>query len=113
MGELAARMVFSPSRLTYQVKVLERRGWVLRHPSPDDKRVSYAVLTATGLEAFRGADRHHIETVQRLFTADLGEDDLHVIARVFTRLRCRLEESRAPAGGGRAAAPAADHRPGE
>ncbi|WP_052809520.1 MarR family winged helix-turn-helix transcriptional regulator [Streptomonospora alba] len=101
MGELAARMVFSPSRLTYQVKVLERRGWVLRHPSPDDRRVSHAVLTATGLEALREADRHHIATVQRLFTDDLDEDELHVLARVFTRVRCRLQDRRAadePAG---------------
>ncbi len=94
MGELAARMVFSPSRLTYQVKAMERRGWVLRQPSPDDKRVNYAVLTATGLEALRAADRHHVETVQRLFTDDLDEHELHVLARVFTRLQGRLHDSR-------------------
>lgn len=93
MGELAARMIFSPSRLTYQVKVLERRGWVLRHPSPDDKRVHYAVLTATGLEALRAADCHHIATVQRLFTDDLDEHELHVLAQVFTRLRSRLHDA--------------------
>jgi|SRR5699024_5740236 len=92
MGELATRMVFSPSRLTYQVKTMERRGWVLRQPSPTDKRVQYAVLTATGLEKFHTADRHHIETVQRLFTDDLDEYELHVIAHVFTRLRTRLQE---------------------
>ena len=97
MGELAARMVFSPSRLTYQVRAMERRGWVLRQPSPDDKRVSYAVLTATGLEALREADAHHIETVQRLFTDDLDEHELHVLANVFTRLQCRLRDSRGSA----------------
>lgn len=97
MGELAARMVFSPSRLTYQVKVMERRGWVLRQLSPDDKRVHYAVLTATGLETLRHADGHHIATVQRLFTDDLDEQELHVLARVFTRLQCRLHDTRGPA----------------
>ncbi|MDR7303692.1 MarR family winged helix-turn-helix transcriptional regulator [Haloactinomyces albus] len=94
MGELAARMVFSPSRLTYQVKVLERRGWVLRQPSREDRRVNYAVLTATGLEALREADDHHIETVQRLVTDDLDEHELQVLANVFTRLRCRLHDAR-------------------
>lgn len=98
MGELAARMVFSPSRLTYQVKVMERRGWVLRQPSSDDKRVNYAVLTATGLETLREADCHHIETVQRLFTDDLDEHELHVLARVFTRLQGRLRDSPWQAG---------------
>lgn len=98
MGELAARMVFSPSRLTYQVKVMERRGWVLRQPSGEDRRVHYAVLTATGLEALREADCHHITTVQRLFTDDLDEHELHVLARVFTRLRHRLHVSRGQEG---------------
>ena len=73
--------------------MLERRGWVLRHPSPDDKRVHYAVLTATGLEALRAADCHHIATVQRLFTDDLDEHELHVLAQVFTRLRSRLHDA--------------------
>ncbi|WP_243789741.1 MarR family winged helix-turn-helix transcriptional regulator [Saccharopolyspora gloriosae] len=90
MGELATRMVFSPSRLTYQIKVMERRGWVLRQVSPEDRRVHHAVLTATGLEALRAADPPHIDTVQRLFTDDLDEEELHVLARVFTRLQDRL-----------------------
>lgn len=91
MGELAARMVFSPSRLTYQVKGMERRGWVVRQSSPEDKRVNHAVLTASGLEALRAADAHHVETVQRLFTDDLDEHEMHVLAQVFTRLRSRLQ----------------------
>lgn len=90
MGELATQMVFSPSRLTYQVKALERRGWVLRQRSRADKRVSHAVLTATGLEALRDADPHHVATVQKLFTDELDEQELRVLERVFTRLRGRL-----------------------
>lgn len=92
MGELATRMVFSPSRLTYQVKVLERRGWVVRQLASDDRRVHHAVLTATGLEALREADRHHVGTVQRLFTDDLDEQELQVLQRVFTRLQGRLHD---------------------
>ncbi len=97
MGELATRMVFSSSRLTYQVKSMERRGWVLRHPSSDDGRVTYAVLTATGLESLREAGSHHVHTVQTLFTDDLDDEELCVLARVFGRLQQRLE---APRGAG-------------
>lgn len=92
MGELAARMVFSPSRLTYQIKMLERRGWVLRQSSVEDKRVTYAVLAAAGLEALREAGRHHVGTVQRLVTDDLDEHELQVLEQVFTRLQRRLRE---------------------
>lgn len=99
MGELAGWMVFSPSRLTYQVTVLERRGWVLRAPSSEDKRVNYAVLTATGLEALHAADGHHIATVQRLVTDALDEHELQVLANVFTRLQDRLRHRPGTVGG--------------
>lgn len=99
MGELASRMVFSPSRLTYQITVLERRGWVLRQPAPDDRRVHHAVLTASGLVALREADRHHIETVRRLFTDDLADHELQVVADVFTRLSSRLHDTGRPGTG--------------
>lgn len=119
MGELAARMIFSPSRLTYQVKSMERRGWVLRQPAADDKRVSYAVLTATGLETFHEADRHHIQTVQREFTDDLDEHELGVLEAVFTRVRAQLRAAPAyptgehPAGAERPAARAEGRVPDE
>src|SRR4051812_4215705 len=34
MGELASRLVFSPSRLTYQVSAMQRRGLVARQACP-------------------------------------------------------------------------------
>lgn len=98
MTDLAARMVFSPSRVTYQVKSMERRGLVVRQPSSTDKRVHYAVLTASGLEALRDAVPHHVGTVQSLFTDDLDEHELCVLVDVFTRLRQRLTAERAAAG---------------
>ena len=49
MGELASRLVFSPSRLTYQISSMQRRGLVSKEACPDDRRGSEAVLTATGL----------------------------------------------------------------
>lgn len=96
MGELATRMVFSSSRLTYQIKAMERRGWVLRQPSSDDRRVNHAVLTASGLETLREAGAHHIHTVQSLFTDDLDDEELRVLTRVFTRLQRRLDTPPSP-----------------
>lgn len=87
MGDLAERMVFSPSRVTYQVKSMEHRGLVVRQASSEDKRVNHAVLTAAGLEAFREADPHHVHTVQTLFMNDVSERELRVLDAVFTRLR--------------------------
>lgn len=90
MGELAARMVFSASRATYQVKSMEKRGLVLRQPSGEDRRGYYAVLTASGLEALRDAAPAHARTVNALFMDELEPSEREVIARVFGRLWHRL-----------------------
>lgn len=94
MSDLATRMVFSPSRVTYQVRSMERRDWVVRQASASDKRVTYAVLTATGLEALREASPHHVDTIQTLFTNDLDDDELRVLSGVFTRLQRNLVAAR-------------------
>src|SRR5688572_4868821 len=48
MGELAERMVFSPSRLTYQISSMVKRGLVRKQPCAEDGRGQEAVLTEAG-----------------------------------------------------------------
>ena len=59
MGQLADAIVFSPSRLTYQVKVLSDRGLVKRVKCQDDGRAWQAELTAAGRTMFRKASVIH------------------------------------------------------
>ena len=91
MSELADRMVFSRSRITYQINSMTKRGLVLREPTPEDGRGSRAVLTATGVEALRRAAPHHAESVKELFLDHLTSDELHCIEQIFTRLRDQRE----------------------
>lgn len=94
MGELANRLVFSPSRLTYQIGSMEKRGLVARESCPDDRRGSEAVLTAEGLRALREAAPHHLRSVRAHFVDDLDETEIAVLTRVFTRLGERLRAER-------------------
>ena len=98
MGELAERLIFSPSRLTYQISTMERRDLVRRQPCPADRRGSEAVLTPTGLSTLRAAAPHHLEAVRSLFVDDLDADALACLTRVFTRLGNRLRSAPEPAG---------------
>lgn len=90
MGELADRMVFSRSRITYQVNSMHKRGLVAREPAPDDGRGYRAVLTATGLKTLRRAAPRHAATVRSLFLDHIRADELPCIERVFTRLQAFL-----------------------
>jgi DNA-binding MarR family transcriptional regulator len=87
MGELASRLVFSPSRITYQISSMVRRGLVRKQPCPEDGRGQEAVLTDEGLAALEAAAPMHLVTVRDSFIDRLDPDELAVIARVFSKVR--------------------------
>ena len=90
MGELADRLVFSPSRCTYQISSMVKRGLVRKQSCADDGRGQEAVLTAAGLAALTAAAPLHLATVRETFIDDLDDAELAIITRVFGRLGPRL-----------------------
>ena len=87
MGELADRLVFSPSRITYQINSMVKRGLVRKQPCPEDGRGQEAVLTPEGLAALEAAAPLHLITVRDRFIDRLDPDELDVIHRVFEKVR--------------------------
>ena len=92
MGELASRLVFSPSRCTYQITSMAKRGLVRKQSCSADGRGQEAVLTEAGLAALRAAAPQHLATVRETFIDDLDDAELAIIARVFGRLGPRLRQ---------------------
>ncbi|MFI7544187.1 MarR family winged helix-turn-helix transcriptional regulator [Actinoplanes sp. NPDC049599] len=90
MGELASRLVFSPSRCTYQITSMTKRGLVRKQSCADDGRGQEAVLTEAGLAALTAAAPLHLATVRETFINDLDDAELATITRVFGRLGPRL-----------------------
>jgi DNA-binding MarR family transcriptional regulator len=64
MSELAARTLFSRSRLSHAVGRLEQEGWVRREPCPQDRRGLIAVLTDRGYQLLAAAAPGHVEAVR-------------------------------------------------
>jgi DNA-binding MarR family transcriptional regulator len=90
MGELADRLVYSPSRATYQITTMVKRGLVRKQPCAEDGRGQEAVLTDAGLAALVEAAPLHLRTVRESFIDDLDDAELAVITSVFARLGPRL-----------------------
>ena len=86
MGELAGRMWFSPSRVTYQINSMVKRGLVRKQPCPEDGRGQEAVLTDEGMAALEAAAPLHLITVRDRFIDRLDPDELAVVARVFDKV---------------------------
>ena len=87
MGELAGRLVFSPSRLTYHISSMVKRGLVRKQACPDDGRGQEAVLTERGMAQLVAAAPLHLKTVRDSFIDHLDDDELAVIGRVFAKIR--------------------------
>jgi len=98
MSELAAQTSLTPSGLTRSVDRLQGQGLVDRRVCPEDRRGSFAVLTASGQELMDRAIPEHIahidEVLSELFTP--GEEE--TLAALLRRLRDHLYDSNAEWG---------------
>lgn len=65
LSELAARMLWSQSRLSHHISRMEQRGLVTREAAADDGRGSVVVLTRAGRTAIEKAAPQHVESVRR------------------------------------------------
>lgn len=90
MSQLAYLTNASLSRLSHVAKRLEVRGFVQRHPDPDDGRFTRAVLTDAGMAKVEESAPGHVRAVRELVFDALTPDQqqqLHeavdaVVARV-------------------------------
>lgn len=92
MGQLAEAIVFSPSRLTYQVKVMTDRGLVNRVKCPADGRAWQAELTSEGRTLFRRASVIHAKGVKELFTDVVSQEQLIQLHKIFSQVSQNLDE---------------------
>src|SRR5437660_1152543 len=62
LSELAARMLWSQSRLSHHISRMEQRGLVTREECKTDARGSVVVLTKQGQRTLEKAAPHHVES---------------------------------------------------
>jgi DNA-binding MarR family transcriptional regulator len=92
MRELGTGLGWARSRLSHQVRRMERRGLVAREECVDDGRGAMVRLTAAGRAAIEAAAPEHVATVRRYFFDQLSDRDQAVLADLFDRLVGRLAE---------------------
>jgi DNA-binding MarR family transcriptional regulator len=85
LSTLAGDMGLSLSRVSRIVDALEDRGLVERRPCPADARATNACLTDAGLALARRAQATVFAGIQRRFFDELSEDEVAILANVFTR----------------------------
>lgn len=86
LSELADHIVTSRSNLTRLVDRLEAEGLLNREPCPDDRRGSYAVLTAAGARARLAAWPTVSRAIVELFALHTSDEEAKVLTEVLQRI---------------------------
>ena len=86
MSDLADALLLSRGGATRLVARAEEDGLVTREIPSDDRRATYAVLTAAGQAAAERAYPAYVEIVQRLFHDFVDDEETEVLVRVWNRV---------------------------
>lgn len=90
MTQLADSIVHSRSGVTYQTRLLEKRGLVVRAVDDTDTRGVTVTITEAGSRALESVVPDHIELVFDTLFANLSDGDVEAMTSVLTRVRSVL-----------------------
>ena len=91
MSEIARRLSITVSTLTTNMNGLEKKGYIVRTRSVEDKRVVYVTLTEKGKKAFYHHRDFHRKMIRAL-VKDLNEEDMEVLYRCLKNMNGFLEQ---------------------
>lgn len=91
MQELADRVLLSKSGLTRLIDRMEKQGYVTRSPCPDDRRGTFATMTADGYAVLERTAPTHLAGVREHFADVLAPAEAEVVARALGRIAARLD----------------------
>ncbi|WP_433388998.1 MarR family winged helix-turn-helix transcriptional regulator [Micromonospora sp. KLBMP9576] len=87
MTDLAAQTSLSTSGVTRVVDRMERDGLLARRACPSDRRSSFAVVTASGLQRLDGVLPGHLRIIEQWFTGQLDAPALAALLDGLRRVR--------------------------
>jgi DNA-binding MarR family transcriptional regulator len=90
MQQLAERVLLSKSGLTRLIDRMEQEGLVTRYPCEDDRRGTYAQMTASGYETIKRAAPTHLAGIREHFADVINDAEAAVGAATLARVVDRL-----------------------
>ena len=84
--DLADRLILTASGVTRLLDGLEQAGYVDRESCASDRRVTYAVLTETGLAKLKEASSSHVADIRSYFESRFSSEELGQLVALLDRL---------------------------
>ena len=91
--DLSTGVLVSKSRVTRLMNDMVEKGYVRREKATDDKRVTFAVLTATGREEFERASPIFADAFENHFASNVATGDRDELTRILAPLASPSPES--------------------
>lgn len=85
--DLGQRVGWDRSRLSHQLRRMEKRGLITRHDCSTDARGTVIRVTAAGRDAVEAAAPGHVDTVRRHLVDLLDVNEADLLTTVFERVR--------------------------
>ena len=86
MTELGQQAVVSRERVSRVVTELERAGLIERQANPNDRRSSFAAITAEGRKRLRKAAPVYLAAIEQHFLSHLDDDEIRVLTLALTKV---------------------------
>jgi DNA-binding MarR family transcriptional regulator len=86
MTELGKQAVVSRERVSRVVTELEAAGLVKREPNPDDRRSSFAAITAEGRRRLREAAPVYVQAVEDHYLTHLTASEVSTVAHALAKV---------------------------
>jgi DNA-binding MarR family transcriptional regulator len=90
--DLGNALVWEKSRVSHQVRRMEKDGLIAREPNPDDARSTMVCLLPAGLAAIEKAAPGHVEDVRGNFIDLFSAAELDILAALNERILHHLAE---------------------
>lgn len=93
LRDLAAKMLWSRSRLSHHIARMQERGLVVREDDPRDRRGCMIALTPQGMRTLEEAAPDHVASVRKHFVGLLTDGELETLTHVAERVVDRLSHA--------------------
>ncbi|MBX7143708.1 MAG: MarR family transcriptional regulator [Oligoflexia bacterium] len=90
LSSLAESTIFTKSGITRVVNRLEESGLLRREGCPNDKRGSFAILTAAGKEALKSAWRVYSRSILTILSPSLTATEARELRCLLEKILCHL-----------------------
>lgn len=91
LQKIGDKILLASGSITYVVDKLEQKGYLVRVPCKEDRRITFASITAKGRELLGGIFPNHWEQIEKI-TAGLTTDEKEAAIELLKKLGMHADQ---------------------